>query len=277
MTDQHEQRVAALDELGRRFDEAIARLPRRRRRWRRPAAIAGCGLVLVAAPAAAVVTDGFDFGRDVPRAGTPGGPPAPATGLPDDRTVPVMELVQSPAGRETLRRRLATVGIDLIVTERVVAAAADGRVFGVQLPRRARMQDHRLVLEDGVGGAVRVTLGRAAGAGEAVDPAAGLTLPEARPEVARAVDRRDPVATGRRLAELGYAVRWRLVIDNPAHARDPSAPVTGWKDVAAPPDGTVVLSVLDGASAGPDAGRTDDLLLLELAPDGSAVARSHPG
>ncbi|HEV2815077.1 MAG TPA: hypothetical protein VGW10_17610, partial [Solirubrobacteraceae bacterium] len=237
--------------------------------------LVAAGLGLAAAPAVAVVTDGFDFGGgDVPRAGEPGGPPAPVTGVPEERTIHVLEYAQTEKGRAELRRRLAPYGIGLEVETRPVAPAAVGRVFGVQFPRRARFQRHRLVLEQGVGGAVRITVGRAARPGEDASTR-GLTLFEVLPDVARAVDRKDPAGTGRRLAALGYEVRWKLIVDNPARDDDPAAGPTGWKDVPAPPPGTEILSVLN-AGGGNSATPQTRKLLIEVAPLGSEILESHP-
>jgi len=267
MTDQ--PRIDALDELGRRFDAALAAAPRRRR-GRVAVAVAAAAAAL-ATPAVAVVTDGFDFGRDVPRPGTPGGPPLPVTGRPPERTLDVLALAGSDAGRAELRRRLAAVGIGLRVTAAPVGPSRVGIVLGVQFPRRARFQGRQLVLERGVGGTVIVAVGAPPRAGQT----ARLTIAEALPEVPAAVDRDDAAGTARRLRALGFTVRVRLVVDNPARATDPLATPTGVKAVADPPPGTVVLQVTnaDGGATGRPGMR---VLVLEVAPRGSAVASAHP-
>lgn len=96
---------------------------------------------------------------------------------------------------------------------------------------------------------------------------------DALPEVAAAIDRDDPAATGRALEQLGFRVHWMLITDNPARGRDGESPTRG-RAVAAPPAGTEVLAVLDedgGLSV--DAGTRD--LQIEVAPTGSDILATH--
>jgi hypothetical protein len=216
------------------------------------------------APAAGIATPT----QTLPRPGEPGGPPAPVIGAP--HTIEVLDYpLHRPEGRAEVRRRLRPYGIRLEVRTKPVAPAAVGRVFGVQFPHRARFDpQHRLVLERGVGGAIVITLGRHARSGEHVDTE-GLSLYEALPQVADAVDVNDPAATGRRLAELGFTIHWELVVD------DPADPPTASSSVSRPPEGTKILSVLNAQgenSATPDT-RT---LLIEITPRDSEIGQSHP-
>ena len=96
---------------------------------------------------------------------------------------------------------------------------------------------------------------------------------DALPEVAAAIDRDDPAATGRALERLGFRVRWMLITDNPARGRDGETP-TRWRAVAAPPAGTEILSVAaaDGSlTVDPDTRE----LQIEVAPVGSEILESH--
>jgi hypothetical protein len=96
---------------------------------------------------------------------------------------------------------------------------------------------------------------------------------DALPEVAAAIDRDDPAATGRALEQLGFRVRWMLITDNPARGRDGETP-TRWRAVAAPPADTKILSVLNeaGGNAVDQETRT---LQIEISPAGSEILKSH--
>lgn len=91
------------------------------------------------------------------------------------------------------------------------------------------------------------------------------------PQVAAAIDRDDPVATGSALKREGFRVQWVLITDNP----DPDGDrPTRQRHLAAPPAGTEILSVLNqrgGNEVTPD---TRDLQ-IEVAPVGSKILESH--
>ncbi|HEV2776059.1 MAG TPA: hypothetical protein VGV90_10750 [Solirubrobacteraceae bacterium] len=96
---------------------------------------------------------------------------------------------------------------------------------------------------------------------------------DALPEVAAAIDRDDPAATGRALAQLGYRVQWTLITDNPARGRDGASP-TRWRAVTAPPAGTEILSVSD-KDGGLTVDRDTRELQIEVAPVGSDILATH--
>jgi hypothetical protein len=83
-----------------------------------------------------------------------------------------------------------------------------------------------------------------------------LAIQDAAPaEVVEAIDKNDPKATGSKLRDLGYTLTWLLIRDNPNRsARKPkvgdplpaaSARATLVSEIASPPPGTIVLSVLN--------------------------------
>ena len=96
-------------------------------------------------------------------------------------------------------------------------------------------------------------------------------LEETPPQVGAAIDRSDPVATGRALAREGFRVHWILVTDNPERG---AIPPTRSRDVAAPPAGTEILSVLN-AKGGNEADTNTRDLMVEIAPLGSAILEEH--
>jgi len=268
-----ETQIHALEKLGRQLDEVAARR-RRRRRPRVLVALAFAG-ALGTAPAlaatGAIDLTGFDFGADMPRTGEPGGPPA-VVEEPNVPTVNVLEtLIERPDGVRELRQRVEPYGLRVRVAERPVAPAAVGRLFGVQFPREARFdRQQRLVLERGSRGTIIASIGVEARSGERVQTE-GLSLYEVLPQVERVVRRDDPGGTLERLQKLGFSVAVKFVIDNP----DRGGSGTGVKDVALPPEGTVVLSILnaDGENAATPQTRS---LIMEVAPADAEVARSHP-
>lgn len=263
-------RIRALEEFGRQLDGVIPQRPRRLQ-GRRGVVAAVVAIGVVAAPAVAATTGGFDFGPNTPRPGQPGGPPK-VVDDPAATALEVISILQRPGGEQELRARLKPYGIRVRVEGRPVAPAAVGRIFGVQFPRKARFDaQHRLVLERGVGGTILVTVGRPPKPGEPAGTA-GLSLFEVLPQVESAVRRDDPVGTLERLRGLGFRVAIKLVIDNPDRG---AVAATGVKDVASPPKGTVVLSILNarGGSAATPQTRS---LIMEVAPVGAKVARDHP-
>lgn len=264
-----EPTIRALEQFGRQLNRVIPEL-RRRRRTRRVVALVTAGVTLAAAPALAT-SDLFDFGANTPRPGQPGGPPAVVTN-PQVKSLPVLAVLLGPDGVRRLREAVAPYGLRVEVQGRPVAPAAVGRLFGVQFPRRARFTaGGDLVLEKGSRGTIIATLGRPATAGQRVGTA-GLSLDEVLPQVGPAVHRDDPKATLARLRALGFTVSVKLVVDNPDRG---AVSATGVKDVTTPPDGTVVLSILNARGQNTATPRTRKLI-MEVAPSDSEVARSHP-
>ncbi len=101
----------------------------------------------------------------------------------------------------------------------------------------------------------------------------GTTIDEALPQVTEAIDRKDPAATGRELHRLGFQVRWQLIVDNPQRGHS-GAPPTLSRDVLQPPPGTEVLAVLNSDGSNKVTADTRHLL-IEIAPAGSEILRSH--
>ena len=96
-------------------------------------------------------------------------------------------------------------------------------------------------------------------------------LEETLPQVGAAIDRSDPVATGRALAREGFRVHWVLITDNPDRGADTP---TRSRNVAAPPAGTEILSVLN-AQGGNEADANTRDLTVEVAPLGSKILEEH--
>ena len=97
------------------------------------------------------------------------------------------------------------------------------------------------------------------------------SVEESLPEVAAAVDRDNPTATGLALERLGFRLHWVLITDNldpdgdrPTHSRN----------VSAPPPGTEILSVLN-EQGGNEATKDTRELMIEIAPIGSEILESH--
>lgn len=263
-----DKKIGALETFGRQLDSVIPQT-RRRQRTRRVAVLAVAATTVVAAPALAT-SDLFDFGGDVPAAGEPGGPP-PVVEAPKDPTLNVIAVVDQPDGVQRLRDRVEPYGLRVRVEGRPVAAAAVGQLFGVQFPRQARFDTKRhLVLEQGSRGTIIVTLGRPAPSGSDVGTA-GFSLYEVLPQVQTAVRREDPQASLNRLRDLGFDVTVKLIVDNPDRG---AVAATGVKDVSTPPDGTVVLSMLNANGQNTATADTRELI-MEVAPATSSVARGH--
>jgi len=93
------------------------------------------------------------------------------------------------------------------------------------------------------------------------------------PAVAAAIDRDNPVATGRALEQRGFRVHWMLITDNPARARDGEMP-TRSRAVATPPAGTRILAVLNQEGGNAVDADTRDLQ-VEIAPAGSEILAEH--
>jgi hypothetical protein len=168
----------------------------------------------------------------------------------DGTTVPVAALFD-PAEHERLQDVFTEHDAVLVIDARPVDPAADGRVFGVSVLNGRYDETRPDVIHLEAGVHVEVEVGRAhptATSGE------GLTLYEVFPAVEAAIDREDPVATGRALERLGFRVDWVLI----------EGAGVG-HDVDTPPSGTVVLSVLgpEGQWTGIDP--ATDTLMVELA------------
>ena len=184
---------------------------------------------------------------------------AEAVVFTDGTTVDIDELYDV-ANHERLRELFAEHGAELVIVERPVAPAADGRVYSVRVSTGAadELAAGRIHLD--AGDRVEVEVGR----GDPAIGSEGLTLYELFPAIPEAVDREDPAATGQALEQLGFAVHWVLI----------EAPGEG-HDVETPPPGTVVISV-----AGPN-GEWDsidpkiDTLMVEVAAPATAAALGH--
>ena len=96
---------------------------------------------------------------------------------------------------------------------------------------------------------------------------------DALPEVAAAIDRDDPAATGRALEQSGFRVHWMLITDNPERGRAGESPTRG-RRVVVPPAGTKILAVLaedGGLTVDPDTRE----LQIEISPAGSEILKRH--
>ncbi len=263
--------IRALKQLERELERARRRTSQPRRRRPRLALIATSLAAAIAAPALAT-SEVFDFGGNTPEAGEPGGPPRVVTEARDP-TVNVIATIYEPEGEQLLRDLVEPYGFTVRIERRPVAGDAVGRIFGVQYPRRARFNaSEDLVLDRRSSGTIIVSIGRAATPDDASVGTSGLSLYEVLPRVEAAVSRTDPRATLNRLREMGFAVTVKLVIDNPNRSRGAK---TGVKDVALPPEGTVVLSILNADGSNTATPKTRSLI-MEVAPRGSDVVRGHP-
>jgi hypothetical protein len=144
-----------------------------------------------------------------------------------------------PANFDRLRKALEDVGATLEIKERPVDAAAEGRVlrFTHSPSGREPTWPPGEEITFASGDEVEVLVGRAARDGEQV-ATEGLDLLEVFPEIMKAFQFDDPVATGEALERLGFTVEWRLITFEPDGSFSP--PHEG---VDAPPPGTYVHSV----------------------------------
>jgi hypothetical protein len=177
----------------------------------------------------------------------------------DGTTVRSDELFDG-ANLERLRALFAEHGAELVIHERPVASAADGRVFTVTVPPGMADETEPGLIHLVAGGRVEVEVGRAS----ATAGNAGLTLYEVFPAVEDAFDRDDPAATGEALEQLGFQIHWVLI----------EAPGQG-HDVDGPPPGTVAISVLGPNGEWTDIDPTIDTLMIELATPAVADALGH--
>jgi hypothetical protein len=239
-------RVAVTRPAARPFQPSLVR--------RHPRVVAAAALVAVVAAAAgaAVTTSTDDPAPTGPRTEAAGGPvdigEAQAVVFADGTTVSIGEL-SDVANHQRLQALFAEHGAELVIHERPVAPAADGRVLWIMADVLGdEAQSHIIPID--AGARVEVEVGRA-------DPAAdteGLTLYEVFPDVEEAIDRDDPVATGQALERLGFRIRWSLI----------EAPGVD-RDIDAPPDGTRVLSVLGPNGQWTDIDPSTDTLMVEVA------------
>jgi hypothetical protein len=147
-----------------------------------------------------------------------------------------------------------------------------GRRFEAATARRRPALRSRRTLALAATGLVLVAAPAAAAISGVFD-SDGLTVEEALPQVAASVDRDDPAATARALERRGFDVRWQLIVDNPTGDEDGAPPTLG-RDVAAPPPGTKILSVL-GPDGDDKATPGTRRLLIEVAPADSEILREH--
>ena len=177
----------------------------------------------------------------------------------DGTTVRTDDLFDS-ANHDRLRARFEEHGAELVLIDRPVAQAADGRVFTVSVPPGMADEVEPGLIRLEAGGRVEVEVGRGAPAAGA----AGLTLYEVFPTVREAIDRGHPAATGRALEQLGFSVHWVFI----------EAPGLG-HDVDTPPPGTVVVSVLGPHGEWTDIDPAIDTLMVEIATPAVAQELGH--
>ena len=165
-----------------------------------------------------------------------------------------------------LRRRLASVGVELEVETTEVPPEEHGTIQSVQWPNDIEPADDpptdRMRVPEGAGGTVVVTVGRG-------DPS--LRVPV---EFERAIRTDDPRVLEARLRRLGHEVEWRLIVFHPDRAaRD--EPRTSSESVDEPPPGTCVISVLD-EDGSRIFGQPPKTIQVEIASPQSAAALKHP-
>lgn len=192
----------------------------------------------------------------------PGGGPRPAAAVgmvfPDGQVVDVLGAVLGDGDVHTLRQRLSELGVELVVRELPSDPSEAGRVLRIELPPGAEVDDERrVVVSSAQGGAVVLDVGRA-----------GSAASGAHPELCAAIDPYDPVGTGRRLADLGYRVRWDLVTPSGGGDRE-KARTEQRSELPGPREGTFIISVLIGETAGSSLGAGKDLV-IETTPAGGA-------
>ena len=205
----------ALSELLRR---RAAQRPARRRRTRLVAALATVAAVAVTAVLLLA-----------PRGG--GIDEARALGLafPSGRTATLDHLSE----REEfllLRDEFRAAGVEVRIRFKPVEPAADGRVFSVEYPDNARLDEQgRVLVRDDLAGPVVIVVGRAS---ERAERGAGLTIYEAIPELCALVDPKDAPKTARALRDAGFDLRITVLQGPPLQDGEPAP-------------GTLVVSVLD--------------------------------
>ena len=202
----------------------------------------------------------------------PGGGPqaAAAVGMvfPDGQAVDVLGAVLGDGDLYTLRQRLAEVGVDLVVRDLPADPPEAGRVLRIELPPGAKVDEQqRVLVASAQGGAVVLEVGALVTGG----PTAGRLGTSdlgSQPALCAAIDAYDPVATARRLADLGYRVRWDLVAPAPG-GRGDKAVTERRVALPEPQEGTFIISVLTSGAAGSDLGQRYDLV-VEITPTGGA-------
>ena len=205
---------AALEEVLRR---RAGELPGRRRRTRFAVAAAALVVVLAAGTFLLMPGEGVDEAR--------------ATGLvfPSGRTTELDVLSEREEFR-MLRDEFAAAGVEFRIRFTPVEPPADGRVFSIQYPDGADVDDDgHLVVEEGLGGPVVILVGRAS---ERAERGAGLPIYEAIPELCALVDPQDANQTARALRDAGFEVKIKVLQGPPL--RD-----------GLPAPGTLVISLLD--------------------------------
>ncbi len=112
-----------------------------------------------------------------------------------------------------LEAQLSQHGVELVIDEIPVNTQADGRIYGIEFgaPLRPDSSGRINIPADAAGAVIRVTVGRG-------DPSAGiegLLLFEVYPELCRAIDPFDTLATETALGRLGVAVKWHWLVGEP--------------------------------------------------------------
>jgi hypothetical protein len=162
-----------------------------------------------------------------------GGSQAQATAFVVGDDIVAISALTDPARHEELQRRFAQAGGELVVERRPVAPQSVGQVLGISLPRGVRADGDHLVDASQLPGPVVVTLG-------VLSPSpttAGAPIYGTLPDLCELVEPTDAPASVAALRGAGYDVDVKLIefVDDGARARD----------VGQPPEGTLVIGVMD--------------------------------
>jgi hypothetical protein len=160
------------------------------------------------------------------------GPPEAVAGFsfPDGTTITQEEMLEygERGDWSGLRESLAEYGVALHIDEKLVAPRAAGRIYSISYAPEAQFtEDNHLMVSDELrGSTISIQVGRPPHPGEKVDENAGLHIYETHPHICEATDPLDPVATHAALTELGFEIKWTLLLGErpPFQERSSSTP-----------------------------------------------------
>ena len=174
-------------------------------------------------------------------------PPEAVAGFsfPDGTTITDEEMLEfgKRGDWSGLTDSLSEYGVTLRINEKLVAPPAAGRIYSVSYPPEAQFtEDHHLMVSDELrGSTISIQVGRPPRAGEKVDENAGLSIYETHPHICEATDPLDPVATHEALTELGFGIKWTLLLGDNAPFQEKSS--------STPPAKGKIISISDHRGA----------------------------